>query len=101
MCIRDRHETVSSVWDDVKNSGEITVQNRILLRMAGTHAIRESARVVDISYNACGSTAIFSDQKIQRRFQDAHVITKQIQVREAHYETVGQYFLGDEPRGIY
>ncbi len=95
------HETVSSVWDDVKNSGEITVQNRILLRMAGTHAIRESARVVDISYNACGSTAIFSDQKIQRRFQDAHVITQQIQGREAHYETVGQYFLGDEPRGIY
>lgn len=95
------YETVSSVWEDVKSKGEITIQNRILLRMAGTHAIRESARVVDISYNVCGSTAIFASQKIQRRFQDAHVITQQVQGREAHYETVGQYFLGSEPQGMY
>ena len=95
------HETVSDVWDAVRATHAISVEQRIQLRMAGTHAIRESAKVADISYNACGSTAIFASQKVQRRFQDAHVITQQVQGREAHYETVGQFYLGGEPRGVF
>ena len=95
------HETVGNVWEAVKATGEISVEQRIELRMAGTHAIRESAKVVDIAYNACGSTAIFASQKIQRRFQDAHVITQQVQGREAHYETVGHFYLGGDPRGVF
>jgi hypothetical protein len=67
--------------------------------MAGTHAIRQSADVVDIAYNLSGSSAIFGSTKIQRRFQDAHVITQQVQGRESHYQTVGEYFLGLDPTG--
>ena len=73
--------------------GTITEEETIRLRMAGTHAIRESAAAVDIAYNLSGSSAIFASQKIQRRFQDAHVITQQVQGREAHYQTVGRFFL--------
>ena len=94
------YETVGGVWDDIRAKGSITLEQRIGLRMAGTHAIRESAQVVDVAYNLCGSTAIFADRAIQRRFQDAHVITQQIQGRESHYETAGQFFLGLEPKGV-
>ena len=94
------YETVGGVWDGIRASGSITLEQRIGLRMAGTHAIRESAAVVDVAYNLCGSTAIFADRAIQRRFQDAHVITQQIQGREAHYETAGQFFLGLDPKGV-
>ena len=90
----------AEVWRSVAASGLITMQERIALRMAGTHAIRQSAEVVDIAYNLSGSTSIFANTAIQRRFQDAHVITQQIQGREAHYETAGQFFLGLEPRGV-
>lgn len=93
-------ETVGEVWDAVCGNGAITLEERIRLRMAGTHAMRESARVVDILYNLSGSDSIFEQTAIQRRFQDAHVITQQIQGREAHYETVGQYFLGLDPDGL-
>ena len=93
-------EAAGEVWRSVQANGRITTGERIRLRMAGTHAIRQSAQVVDIAYNLTGSTAIFADRAIQRRFQDAHVITQQIQGREAHYETAGQYFLGLEPRGV-
>ena len=93
-------EAAGEVWRSVRANGRITTGERIRLRMAGTHAIRQSAQVVDIAYNLTGSTAIFADRAIQRRFQDAHVITQQIQGREAHYETAGQYFLGLEPRGV-
>ena len=69
--------------------------------MASTHAIRESAEVADIAYSLTGSHAVFSQTPIQRRFQDVHAITQQVQGREAHYESVGQYFLGVEPVGIF
>ena len=95
------HETVGEVWGAVRANHAITVEERIQLRMAGTHAIRESARVVDILYNLSGSSSIFASAAIQRRFQDAHVITQQVQGREAHYETVGQYFVGEDPVGVF
>ena len=87
------HESVSTVWESVSARGAISEAEKIRLRMAGTHAIRESAAAIDIAYNLSGSSAIFASQRIQRRFQDAHVITQQVQGREAHYQTIGRFFL--------
>ena len=94
-------EAVATVWEAVRARGRIDVAERIALRMAGTHAIRQSAAVVDSAYNLSGSSSIFAERAIQRRFQDIHVITQQIQGREAHYETAGQFFLGLEPKGVF
>lgn len=93
------YETVAEVWERVQATSAITVEQRIRLRMAGTHAIRQSAAAVDIVYNLSGADAIFASTAVQRRFQDAHVITQQVQGRESHYETVGQFLLGMEPGG--
>ena len=95
------YESAAHVWDRVRETGEITVGQRIRLRMAGTHAIRQSAKAVDIVYNLSGSDAIFATRAIQRRFQDAHVITQQVQGRQSHYETVGQFLLGQDPEGVF
>ena len=92
-------ETVSEVWENTCRSGGISVDDRIRLRLVGTHAIRQSASAVDIVYNLSGSTAIFSYKAIQRKFQDAHVITQQVQGRESHYQTVGSHLLGIKPKG--
>lgn len=93
------YTTVEEIWSNVKASRSITMDERLRLRLAGTHAIRQSADVVDIVYNLSGSTAIFEYTPIQRKFQDIHVITQQVQGREAHYQTVGSYLLGEEPSG--
>ena len=95
------YESAAHVWERVIDTGEITVGQRIRLRMAGTHAIRQSAKAVDIVYNLSGSDAIFSSRAIQRRFQDAHVITQQVQGRQSHYETVGQFLLDQDPEGVF
>ena len=96
------YETVNSVWNQVKKRGSITLDERLRLRLAGTHAIRQSAVVVDIVYNLSGSTAIFESTEIQRKFQDIHVITQQVQGREAHYQNVGAHLLGEDPgAGVY
>ena len=94
--------TVAQVWVEVLRSGSTSLEQRILLRMASTHSIRESARVVDIAYNVAGTDAIHEAASLQRRFQDMHVITQHVQARTAFYAGLGGYFLnGDWPGGPY
>ena len=94
-------DAAEGAWESVCKSGALTLEERIKVRLASTHAIRVGAEVADMAYNLCGSDAIFEHNPIQRRFQDAHVITQQIQGRLEHYEKAGQFFLGMEPKGEF
>ena len=94
-------ESATAVWASVCRDRCLTTEERIRLRLASTHAIRTASQVVDIAYNLCGSSAIFEENPIQRRFQDIHVITQHVQGRPTHYETAGQFFLGLEPEGNF
>ena len=53
--------------------------------------------VVDMAYRAAGSTAIFEENPFGRRFRDIHTVSQQVQGRQEHFETVGQYLLGLTP----
>ena len=94
-------EATAEMWQTVVETHALDDANRIKVRLAGTHAIRTSADVVNAAYTLCGSTAIFESNIIQRCFQDAHAIRQQIQGRPSNYDTVGQYYLGMEPKGIF
>lgn len=95
------HEATCQMWESVSEHREFPTQDRIKVRLASTHAIRKSAEVVDTAYTLCGSGAIFAANPIQRKFQDIHAITQQIQGRLSHYDTAGQFYLGLEPKGIF
>ena len=58
--------------------------------------MRESAEVLDLAYKIVGSTGIYQDQTLQRRFQDMHVMTQHVQAREAYYALLGRYALSGE-----
>ena len=94
-------ESVSAVWKSASKHLGPTTEQRIRLRLASTFGIRKAAEVVDISYNLCGSSAIFASNPLQRQFQDISVITQHLQGRPTHYETAGQFFLGLEPEGSF
>ena len=87
-------EAVGEIWDEVSTTGTLTLDRRAALRVAATHAIRLSAEIVDSLYNACGATAVFEGNPIQRYFQDIHVITQHVQGHLSHYELVGRHWLG-------
>ena len=93
--------SASSVWRSASKNHALAIEERIQMRLASTYAIRKAAEVVDISYNLCGSSAIFASNPIQRRFQDIRVITQHIQGHLSNYETAGQFFLGLEPEGSF
>jgi alkylation response protein AidB-like acyl-CoA dehydrogenase len=87
-------EAVCEVWDEATSTGAVSLERRAVLRVAATHAIRPAAQLIESIYSACGATAAFDGNLIQRHFQDIHVITQHVQGRLAHYELVGQHWLG-------
>jgi alkylation response protein AidB-like acyl-CoA dehydrogenase len=94
-------EAVGEIWNEATATGAVSLEQRVALRVAATHAIRLAAQIVESVYTACGATAAFEGNLIQRHFQDIHVITQHVQGRLSHYELVGQHWLGltiDESR---
>ena len=91
-------QSAQQVWDEVSQpDGALTLDHRMTLRMASTHAIHTARDAVDFAYNAAGTTAIFESHPLERRFRDMHTVTQQLQGRLSHFETVGAYLLGGEP----
>ena len=87
-------QTVAEIWEAIGHQDRIADQQRIELRMAGTHGIREAAAVVDLAYAISGATAIYRDTALQRRYQDMKVITQHVQGRLSFYRVFGRFFLG-------
>ena len=88
------HDTVNTVWEALADQDRASNQQRIDLRMAGTHTMRSAAQVLDKAYAIAGSSAIYSDNPLQRRFQDMHTMTQHVQARLGHYGYVGRYLFG-------
>jgi indole-3-acetate monooxygenase len=89
--------TLEKTADEVARDGELTLDQRMTIRLAATFAIHQARDVVDIAYHAAGANAIFAANPFERRFRDIHTVSQQLQGRQEHYETVGRYRLGLEP----
>jgi alkylation response protein AidB-like acyl-CoA dehydrogenase len=89
--------SLEDIWREVGRSGTLTLDQRMVIRLAATYAIHQARDVVDDTYQAAGATAIFTSSAFERRFRDMHAVTQQLQGRHAHFETVGQHLLGLEP----
>ena len=87
-------QSMADVWKDLNAGATITVEQRITIRMAATHAIHKAREAVDFAYSAAGATAIFENHPLERRFRDIHTVTQQLQGRLSHFETVGAWMMG-------
>ncbi len=89
-------QSMADVWRHLCAGSMITVEQRITVRMAATHAIHKAREAVDFAYNAAGATAIFDTHPLERRFRDIHTVTQQLQGQLRHFETVGAWMMGAE-----
>ena len=87
-------QSLADIWRTISSGGALTLEHRIVIRMAATNAIHKARAAVDTAYNALGATAIFETNPMQRRFRDIHTVTQQLQGRLSHFETVGGWMLG-------
>ncbi|AKJ06480.1 alkylation response protein AidB-like acyl-CoA dehydrogenase [Archangium gephyra] len=89
---------IDTLWSGVRApGGGLTLEHRMALRLASTHAIHQAREAVDFAYHSAGTSAIFETHPLERRFRDMHTVTQQLQGRMAHFETVGAWMLGGEP----
>jgi alkylation response protein AidB-like acyl-CoA dehydrogenase len=88
-------QCVSQMWREVcQPGGSLTVEHRILIRMASTHTIHQARSAVDFAYQTLGTPAVFASHPLERRFRDMHTVTQHLQGRQQHLETVGAWMLG-------
>ena len=88
------HDTVGGVLAELEHQEAIADDQRVAMRMAGTHVIREAAAALNLAYAAAGSTGIYRQHPLHRRFQDMNVITQHIQARTSYYGFIGRHLLG-------
>jgi alkylation response protein AidB-like acyl-CoA dehydrogenase len=93
------YQSLEEITEEVARTGALTLDQRMTIRLASTFAIHQSMNIVDTAYHAAGSTAIFEENPFERRFRDIHTVSQQLQGRQEHFETVGQYLLGLEADG--
>jgi indole-3-acetate monooxygenase len=85
---------MAEIWKDLAAGNSITVEQRITVRLAATHAIHKAREAVDFAYHAAGATSIFDNHPLERRFRDIHTVTQQLQGQLKHFETVGAWMMG-------
>jgi alkylation response protein AidB-like acyl-CoA dehydrogenase len=95
------HSAVADAWAEVCELGELSLERRVAIRMAATYAIHEGAAVVDVAYEAAGSHAVFASGPLERRFRDVHTVTQHLQGRANHFEAVGRFALGMDPKSTH
>ena len=89
--------SLSEIWTEVGQTGEVTLDHNATIRLASTWAIKQAREVVNELYHTAGATAIFDAQPFERRFRDMNSIAQQMQGAQRHFETVGGILLGLEP----
>jgi alkylation response protein AidB-like acyl-CoA dehydrogenase len=90
-------DEVEGIWAQVLASGQLSVEQRMRIRLATTFAIHEAKGVADTAYDLAGATAIFARHAFERRFRDIHTVAQQLQGRKTHFQTVGAFLLGHPP----
>jgi len=74
--------------------GEITGEQRRLVRLAATNAALQAAHAVDLCYHAGGGSSVYESSPLQRVFRDVHVATQHAMVAPRTYEVLGRAALG-------
>lgn len=90
-------ETIRDSEDCIRRTGVLDTENKILLRLSTTTAIRRAKEVAEFAYHEAGASAIFASNPFERKMRDIHASSQQVQGRTGHIETCGQYFLGYKP----
>lgn len=88
------YESLSAAWEHTLAGNAIEIDQRRNLRLATTHAVMSSAKVVDCVYNLAGGVSVYQSSDLQRHFRDVHVATQHIMVAPSTLETTGRLFLG-------
>ncbi|MBO0739031.1 MAG: hypothetical protein J2P48_21155 [Alphaproteobacteria bacterium] len=76
-------QTLREIETAAPQKGDLTIDQRMRIRAAGTFAIRQATKAADRLYEMAGTTAVFDGNPFERRFHDAHTILQHLPSRSA------------------
>jgi alkylation response protein AidB-like acyl-CoA dehydrogenase len=91
------YETYRDAWEAAHGVYHLDIRMKARCQMASVYVATTAARVVDLVHSCAGASGIREEQKFQRHFRDAHVITQHALIAESRLEAVGQIMFGLEP----
>ena len=77
-------------------TGEASIEQRALLRLAACHAATEAAAAADLVYEAGGGSSIYASSPLGRCFRDVHTATQHVMVGPSAATLAGRILLGLE-----
>jgi alkylation response protein AidB-like acyl-CoA dehydrogenase len=91
------HAAYDEAWAAVSKRGHLELREKSRCQSASSTAALTAAEVVDLVHSCVGTAGIREEQRFQKHFRDAHVITQHAFLSEARLEAVGQIMFGLEP----
>jgi indole-3-acetate monooxygenase len=88
------YQSIDDAWQAAQGAEPVPDDLKLGLRLAATHVVRTSAKVVTGLHDIGGGSAIYQGSPLERRFRDAHTATAHFQVNQASYELPGRLLLG-------
>ena len=88
------YETADEVWAIVCSGRTLDAREEACARLAVMHALDAGAKAVDIVYRAAGTSAIFTNNPLERYFRDIHVATQHFAGSPEGMFTIGAVLLG-------
>ena len=90
------YATFQETWDTAVQGAEITLDQKLKMQLATTHAIVCAAKAVELVHAAAGTSSIRNEYQFQKYFRDVHTITQHAFASASRYESVGALMLGVE-----
>jgi len=89
-------DEVAGAWDSAIAGGQVSVDQRVAIRLAAAHAVTESVAATTTAWQLCGGTAVYDTSLLGRCLRDVNVVTQHIMVAPKLHETLGKHLLGAE-----
>jgi alkylation response protein AidB-like acyl-CoA dehydrogenase len=90
-------DNVERLWTTVTRGGEVSLDDRVSVRLSTLTAVENSVAAVDRLYRLAGSTAIFQSSLLERCWRDVHTAAQHLQVQDGRWETAGRVLFGLDP----
>jgi len=89
-------EALDALWE-AGAKGEVSIQDRLLARMAGSHAAAAAVEVVNMMFAAAGAGGIHERGRLARCWRDAHTMSHHAGQSRFQLQIAGRVLMGLEP----
>jgi alkylation response protein AidB-like acyl-CoA dehydrogenase len=87
------YAAVREGWRSACADGDMTAEERTVLRLAAVHAAAAAVDVVAGAQRVAGSTAIFDDHPLERLARDVRTAVQNVALSPDYHHTAGAFFL--------